>query len=49
MVEFINKGNQVFVHGAPDAQVKVMNANPPYLRTSADGNWTNNLLALPRF
>jgi hypothetical protein len=22
---------------------------PPYLSTYADGNWTNNLLALPRF
>jgi hypothetical protein len=29
--------------------VGVVNSNPPYLRTYADGEWTNNLLALPRF
>lgn len=49
MVDFVNKGNAVFVHGSPDAQVGVVNASPPYLRTHADGNWTNNLLSLPRF
>ena len=49
MVEFINKGNAVYVKGNPDAQVGVVNATPPYLRTYADGNWTNNLLSLPRF
>lgn len=49
MVEFINKGNAVFVHGTPDAQVGVVNADPPYLRTHADRVWTNNLLSLPRF
>jgi hypothetical protein len=49
MVEFINKGNAVFVHGTPDAQVGVVNGTPPYLRTYADGVWTNNLLSLPRF
>lgn len=49
MVEFISKGNAVFVSGNPDAQVGVVKATPPYLRTYADGNWTNNLLNLPRF
>ena len=49
MVEFINKGNATFVHDTPDARVGVVNASPPYLRTYADGVWTNNLLSLPRF
>lgn len=49
MVNFINKGNATFVKGSPDAQVGVVSANPPYLRTYADGNWNNNLLSLPRF
>jgi hypothetical protein len=49
MVEFINKGNPVFVQGTPDVQVGVVDSNPPYLRTYADGNWSNNLLSLPRF
>lgn len=35
--------------GNAEAQVHVVNANPPYLRTKADGIWTDNLLALPRF
>jgi hypothetical protein len=39
----------VYVHGIRDVQVLVVNANPPYLRTHADGQWSNNLLALPRF
>lgn len=49
MVDFINEGNAVFVHGNPSARVGVVKATPPYLRTYADQNWTNNLLALPRF
>lgn len=49
MVDFINQENTVYVHGRPDAQVGVVKANPPYLRTHADGNWNNNLLELPRF
>jgi hypothetical protein len=49
MVDFINKGNAVFVQGLPDAQVGVVKATPPYVRTYADGTWTNNLLSLPRF
>lgn len=49
MVNFINEGNAVFVRGTPDAQVGVVNATPPYLRTFADEVWTNNLLSLPRF
>ena len=49
MVAFIQEGNTVWVAGPPDAQVGVVNGNPPYLRTHADGQWTNNLLSLPRF
>lgn len=49
MIDFIDKSNAVYVHGSPDAQVGVVRASPPYLRTHADGNWTNNLLSLPRF
>jgi len=49
MVEFINKGNSVYVQAGPDVRVGVVDATPPYLRTYADGNWNNNLLSLPRF
>lgn len=49
MVEFIDNGNSVFVSGNPDAKVGVVKGTPPYLRTYADGTWTNNLLSLPRF
>ncbi|MGV9834269.1 DUF3892 domain-containing protein [Nocardia niigatensis] len=37
---------------APRAEVGVFNpgnGRPKYLRTYADGVWTNNLLALPKF
>lgn len=49
MVDFIRQRNRVFVHGRPDAEVGVVDANPPHLRTHADGMWSNNLLSLPRF
>jgi hypothetical protein len=32
-----------------EAEVRVVEATPPYLRTVADGRYTDNLLALPRF
>ena len=32
-----------------DIRVGVVEAPSPYLRTYADGVWTDNLLALPRF
>jgi uncharacterized protein DUF3892 len=32
-----------------DVAVGVVNATPPYIRTYADGVWTDNLLALPRY
>ncbi len=35
--------------GTTTVEVGVVEATPPYVRTYADGRWTNNLLALPRF
>lgn len=50
MVDWINKGNAVYVtDGTNTVSVGVVKANPSYLRTYADGKWTDNLLALPRF
>lgn len=51
MVDWIdNKSGVARVRGAQgDAQVGVVNGTPPYLRTSADGQWTNNLLSLPKY
>lgn len=49
MVDFIDEGNSVYVGGTPDAAVGVVRADPPYLRTHADGQWNNNLLSLPHF
>lgn len=52
MVNYINGGNDVYVRArgnASDAKVVVVNANPPHLKTVADGRETNNLLSLPHF
>lgn len=52
MVEWISKKNgSAYVCGgnAHIARVGVVNADPPYIRTYADGNWSDNLLALPRY
>jgi len=50
MVDWLQKGNQAYVtDGIRTVEVRVVKANPPYLRTYADGVWTDNLLALPRF
>lgn len=49
-VDWINQGNSAWVRGVPkDSQVLVVDGNPPYLRTAADGYYNNNLLSLPRF
>jgi hypothetical protein len=51
MVAWIeNKGGKAKVtDGQRTVDVGVIKAQPPYLRTHADGVWTDNLLALPRF
>jgi uncharacterized protein DUF3892 len=52
MVEWIRDENGVArVHGSDGSvsSVGVVDANPPYIRTYADGNWNDNLLALPRY
>lgn len=51
MVDFIkNKNGDARVNdGRNEVQVGVVEAQPPYLRTHADGKWTDNLLALPRY
>src|SRR5262249_36333257 len=32
-----------------DLEVRIVEADPPYLRTFVEGVWTDNLLALPRY
>ncbi len=51
MVEWIdNKGGVAKVtDGRNTVDVGVVNAMPKYIRTHADGKWTDNLLALPRY
>ncbi len=52
MVDWIqNKGGEARVRddSGDDVQVGVVDANPPFIRTYADGVWADNLLALPRY
>jgi hypothetical protein len=50
MVTWINGGGSAYVwDGTRGVQVGVVRAVPPYIRTYADGVWTDNLLALPRY
>jgi hypothetical protein len=50
MVKIIEDGNKVFVSdGQNPVDVGVVKADPKYIRTYADGKWTDNLLALPRY
>ena len=51
MVDWIkNKnGDARVTDGTNTVQVGVVDASPPYIRTYADGKWTDNLLALPRY
>ena len=45
-----NKNGEAFVRsGANTVRVGVVDGTPPFLRTYADGVWTDNLLALPTF
>lgn len=49
-VDWINSGGEARVHGNPfDVKVMVIHAQPPYIRTVANGIQTDNLLSLPRF
>jgi hypothetical protein len=51
MVRYLRApGNRAQVTaGGKTAEVGVVNASPPYIQTHADGVWTDNLLALPRY
>lgn len=51
MVDWIenNSGDARVTDGHTEVHVGVVRAHPPYLRTHADGKWTDNLLALPRY
>ena len=50
MVEFIKKGNAAHVSTfAGTVPKRVVNGNPKYIRTYADGKWADNLLALPKY
>ncbi|MDQ6857961.1 MAG: DUF3892 domain-containing protein [Chloroflexota bacterium] len=50
MVVWIRNNGQAFVtDGTHSIWVGVVDATPPYIRTNADGVWTDNLLALPAF
>lgn len=51
IVDFIRnkKGVAKVTDGESTVDVSVVDTNPPHIRTVADGNYTNNLLALPEF
>ncbi len=50
LVEWVEDGGSAHVgSGATRVDVAVVNASPKYLRTHADGTWTNNLTSLPEF
>ena len=51
MVDFIDnkKGVAKVQSGGTEVHVGTVNASPKYIRTHADGKWTDNLLALPRY
>ena len=51
MVSWIKdkNGDARVTDGANTVKVGVVDASPPYIRTHADGKWTDNLLALPTY
>ena len=50
IIDWINgRGEARVQDGKGYVLVGVVDASPPYLRTYADGRYTNNLLSLPRF
>jgi hypothetical protein len=51
MVKYIDvdKGEARVADGSSYVQIGTVQATPKYIRTHADGKWTDNLLALPRY
>jgi hypothetical protein len=50
MVDWIDQGGEAWVtDGRRSVRIRVVRAHPPYIRTYADGVWSDNLLALPRY
>lgn len=50
LVQWVKNGGDARVRATPtDVKVVVVDATPPYLRTVANGTYTDNLLSLPRF
>ena len=51
MVAWLNTpgAQAVVITATRTVEVGVVDANPPYIRTHADGVWTDNLLALPQY
>ncbi len=43
------RGDARVSDGRNEAKVGVVDATPPFIRTYADGKWTDNLPALPRY
>lgn len=49
-VDWLRNGNRLYVAGENGAaEVRVVEAKPPYIRTVADNSYTDNLLYLPRY
>jgi hypothetical protein len=49
-VDWLQKGSKLVVAGETGpVEVRIVNADPPYIRTVANNNYTDNLLALPRY
>jgi hypothetical protein len=49
-VAWVRQGNTLVVAGTDGpVEVQVVDADPPYLRTVANGSFTDNLLALPKY
>lgn len=50
MVKWIDdRGDARVANGASYVKVGTVDAKPKYIRTYADGKWTDNLLALPAY
>lgn len=50
MVEWIERGGDARVDKGPSfVKVGVVKASTPYIRTFADGEWSDDLLALPTY